>query len=88
MALCLPPQNRIAHTISDTNLRSFLKHIVDKCSRRNVSKIVPLLKVKYTAADRCLRVLERKFEVVFLERLKDWADTFCNDFCKGLNVSI
>jgi hypothetical protein len=88
MVLRWPPPNRVAPTISNTNLCGFIERFVDKCYCRNVAKIVPLLKVEYIAADCCLRALEHEFEAVSLNRLKDGADSFCNNFCKGLKDSI
>ena len=71
-----------------SRLRGFLERRVDECYRRNVAKIVPLLKAEYIAAERRLRACERELEAISLERLKDGADHFCDDFCKALKDSI
>jgi len=71
-----------------SRLRGFLERRVDECYRRNVAKIVPLLKAEYIAAERRLRACERELEAISLERLKDGADAFCDDFCKALKDSI
>ncbi|KAL7538326.1 hypothetical protein ACHAXR_008472 [Thalassiosira sp. AJA248-18] len=71
-----------------SRLRGFLERRVDECYRRNVAKIVPLLKAEYIAAERRLKACERELEAISLERLKDGADSFCDDFCKALRDSI
>ena len=71
-----------------SRLRGFLERRVDECYRRNVAKIVPLLKAEYIAAERRLKACERELEAISLERLKDGADAFCDDFCKALKASI
>jgi len=71
-----------------SRLRGFLERRVDECYRRNVAKIVPLLKAEYIAAERRLKACERELEAISLERLKDGADSFCDDFCKALKDSI
>ena len=71
-----------------SRLRGFLERRVDECYRRNVAKIVPLLKAEYIAAERRLKACERELEAISLERLKDGADAFCDDFCKALKDSI
>mmetsp|Transcript_6346 Transcript_6346/g.14320 ORF Transcript_6346/g.14320 Transcript_6346/m.14320 type:complete len:993 (-) Transcript_6346:407-3385(-) len=71
-----------------SRLRGFLERRVDECYRRNVAKIVPLLKAEYIAAERRLKACERELEAISLERLKDGADVFCDDFCKALKDSI
>src|SRR6056300_632177 len=55
-------------------LRGFLERRVDECYRRNVAKIVPLLKAEYIAAERRLKACENELEAISLERLKDGAD--------------
>lgn len=71
-----------------SRLRGFLERRVDECYRRNVAKIVPLLKAEYIAAERRLKACERELDAISLERLKDGADAFCDDFCKALKDSI
>ena len=71
-----------------SRLRGFLERRVDECYRRNVAKIVPLLKSEYIAAERKLKACERELDAISLERLKDGADAFCDDFCKALKDSI
>ena len=71
-----------------SRLRGFLERRVDECYRRNVAKIVPLLKSEYIAAERRLKACERELDAISLERLKDGADAFCDDFCKALKDSI
>jgi len=71
-----------------SRLRGFLERRVDECYRRNVAKIVPLLKAEYIAAERRLKVCERELEAISLEKLKAGADAFCDDFCKALKDSI
>ena len=71
-----------------SRLRGFLERRVDECYRRNVAKIVPLLKAEYIAAERRLKACERELEAISLERLMDGADAFCDDFCKALKDSI
>lgn len=71
-----------------SRLRGFLERRVDECYRRNVAKIVPLLKAEYIAAERRLKACERELEAISLERLKAGADAFCDDFCKALKDSI
>lgn len=71
-----------------SRLRGFLERRVDECYRRNVAKIVPLLKAEYAAADRRLRACERDLEAISLEKLKAGADAFCDDFCKSLKDAI
>lgn len=71
-----------------SRLRGFLERRVDECYRRNVAKIVPLLKAEYIAAERRLKACEQELEAISLERLKDGADSFCDDFCKALKDSI
>ncbi|KAL7547959.1 hypothetical protein ACHAWF_011264 [Thalassiosira exigua] len=71
-----------------SRLRGFLERRVDECYRRNVAKIVPLLKAEYASAERRLRACERELEAISLERLRDGADVFCDDFCKALKDAI
>jgi hypothetical protein len=71
-----------------SRLRGFLERRVDECYRRNVAKIVPLLKAEYIAAERRLKACERDLEAISLEKLKAGADSFCDDFCKALRDSI
>lgn len=71
-----------------SRLRGFLERRVDECYRRNVAKIIPLLKAEYIAAERRLRACEKELEAISLEKLKAGADSFCDDFCKALRDSI
>lgn len=71
-----------------SRLRGFLERRVDECYRRNVAKIIPLLKAEYVAAERRLKACERELEAISLEKLKAGADSFCDDFCKALRDSI
>ena len=71
-----------------SRLRGFLERRVDECYRRNVAKIVPLLKAEYISAERRLKACQKELDAISLERLKDNADAFCDDFCKALKDSI
>eukprot|EP00574_Skeletonema_japonicum_P008543 CAMPEP_0201725034 /NCGR_PEP_ID=MMETSP0593-20130828/8561_1 /ASSEMBLY_ACC=CAM_ASM_000672 /TAXON_ID=267983 /ORGANISM="Skeletonema japonicum, Strain CCMP2506" /LENGTH=933 /DNA_ID=CAMNT_0048216349 /DNA_START=199 /DNA_END=3000 /DNA_ORIENTATION=+ len=71
-----------------SRLRGFLERRVDECYRRNVAKIVPLLKAEYISAERRLKACQKELDAISLERLKDNADAFCDDFCKALKDTI
>ncbi|KAL7532143.1 hypothetical protein ACHAWF_004024 [Thalassiosira exigua] len=67
-----------------SRLHGFLDRRVDECYRCNVVKIVSLLKAEYASAERRLHACERELEATSLERLRDRADTFCDDFYNAL----
>jgi len=69
-------------------LRGFLEKRVDECYKRNVAKILPLLKAEYLTSKKRLEACEKELEAISLERLKKGAEDFCDDFCKALKESI
>lgn len=71
-----------------SRLRGFLERRVDECYRRNVSKIVPMLQSEHEQCKRKLEQCDKDIEAISVEKLKQGADAFCDDFCAALKQSI
>ena len=71
-----------------TNLRHFLERKVDECYRRNVAKILPLLRSEHKNTSRKLAKIQEELDELSPERLKASADVFCDEFCKALKEAI
>ena len=71
-----------------SNLRRFLEEKVDECYRRNVQKILPMLKEEQRTAERKLQIIERELDSISLDRLKAGADTFCDEFCAAIRKAM
>lgn len=71
-----------------SRLRGFLERRVDECYRRNVAKIVPMLQSEQEQCKRKLEQCDKDIEAISVERLKQGADAFCDDFCHALKQSI
>jgi len=71
-----------------TRLRGFLERRVDECYRRNVAKIVPILQAERSACERRLQACERELDALSIERLKEGANAFCDEFCAALRDAI
>lgn len=69
-------------------LRNFLEEKVDECYRRNVRKIIPMLKAEYSITEKKLQACERELEALSVERLKAGADAFCDEFCQCLRKTL
>ena len=74
--------------IGISRLRGFLERRVDECYRRNVAKIVPMLQAEHAACQRRLEACERELDAISIERLKQGADAFCDEFCAALKNTI
>ena len=71
-----------------SRLRGFLERRVDECYRRNVAKIVPMLQAEYESCKRRLDACEQELEAISIDRLKQGADAFCDEFCAALKETI
>jgi hypothetical protein len=71
-----------------SRLRGFLERRVDECYRRNVAKIVPMLQAEHESCKRRLEACEVELDAISIERLKQGADTFCDEFCAALKETI
>lgn len=71
-----------------SRLRGFLERRVDECYRRNVAKIVPMLQAEHAACQRRLEQCEQELDAISIERLKQGADAFCDEFCAALKETI
>ena len=71
-----------------SRLRGFLERRVDECYRRNVAKIVPMLQAEHEACKRRLADCEAELDAISIERLKQGADAFCDEFCAALKEAI
>lgn len=71
-----------------TRLRGFLERRVDECYRRNVAKIVPILQAERSACERRLQACELELDALSIEKLKEGANTFCDEFCAALKDAI
>ena len=71
-----------------SRLRGFLERRVDECYRRNVAKIVPMLQAEHESCKRRLEACERELDAISIERLKQGADSFCDEFCAALKETI
>ena len=71
-----------------SNLRHFLERKVDECYRRNVAKILPLLRTEHQNTSRKLAKVQEELDELSPERLKAGADAFCDEFCKALKEAI
>ncbi len=71
-----------------SRLRGFLERRVDECYRRNVAKIVPMLQAEHEACKRRLDLCEMELDAISIERLKQGADAFCDEFCAALREAI
>lgn len=69
-------------------LRKFLEVKVDECYRRNVQKIIPMLKGEHASAERRLKACEQELSALSVDRLKAGADAFCDEFCQCLRKAI
>ncbi len=71
-----------------SRLRGFLERRVDECYRRNVAKIVPMLQAEHESCKRRLEACEKELDAISIERLKQGADAFCDEFCAALKETI
>lgn len=71
-----------------SRLRGFLERRVDECYRRNVAKIVPMLQAEHEACKRRLEQCEQELDAISIDRLKQGADAFCDEFCAALKETI
>lgn len=71
-----------------SKLRGFLERKVDECYRRNVAKILPLLRTEHQATSKKLAKVQKELDSLSPERLKAGADAFCDEFCKALKEAI
>lgn len=71
-----------------TRLRGFLERRVDECYRRNVAKIVPILQAERSACERRLQACELELDALSIEKLKEGANAFCEEFCTALKQAI
>eukprot|EP00979_Chaetoceros_neogracilis_P012523 scaffold3341_cov270-Chaetoceros_neogracile.AAC.21 len=71
-----------------SRLRGFLERRVDECYRRNVAKIVPMLQAEHEACKRRLEQCEQELDAISIDRLKQGADAFCDEFCAALKDTI
>jgi len=71
-----------------SRLRGFLERRVDECYRRNVAKIVPMLQAEHEACKRRLESCEQELDAISIDRLKQGADSFCDEFCAALKETI
>jgi hypothetical protein len=78
----------LATRIGLSKLRTFLEQRVDECYRRNVRKIIPMLQAEYVAADRRLKAVEKELDALSIDRLKEGADAYCDEFCAYLRKAI
>ena len=69
-------------------LRNFLETKVDECYRKNVAKIVPMLQAEHESCKRRLEACETELDAISIDRLKQGADAFCDEFCASLKESI
>ena len=78
----------ITNKIGLGSLRTFLEHRVDECYRKNVNKIIPMLQAECAAAERRLKAVDQELAALSVDRLKEGADAFCDDFCANLRKAI
>jgi len=71
-----------------TRLRGFLERRVDECYRRNVAKIVPILQAERSSCERRLKTCELELDALSIEKLKEGADAFCDEFCAAVQEVI
>ena len=71
-----------------SKLRGFLERKVDECYRRNVAKILPLLRTEHQATSKKLAKVQEELDSLSPERMKAGADAFCDEFCKALKEAI
>ena len=71
-----------------SRLRGFLERRVDECYRRNVAKIVPMLQAELEQCKRKLELCDKEIDAISVERLKQGADAFCDDFCQALKQTL
>ena len=71
-----------------SRLRGFLERRVDECYRRNVAKIVPMLQAEHESCKRRLEACEMELDAIAIDRLKQGADAFCDEFCAALRETI
>lgn len=77
-----------ANKIGLGKLRTFLEQRVDECYRKNVNKIIPMLQAECAAAERRLKAVDQELAALSVDRLKEGADAFCDDFCANLRKAI
>jgi len=80
--------NKLIPRVGLSKLRGFLERKVDDQYRRNVAKIVPLLKAEHASAKKRLEACERELEALSLDRMKTGAEKFCDEFCAALKDAI
>jgi hypothetical protein len=78
---CLP-------TIGVSKLRWFLERRVEDCYRRNVARIVPLLQRELTKAEAKLISTEEDLNALSLERLRQTAEQYREQFVRALGSAI
>mmetsp|Transcript_399 Transcript_399/g.621 ORF Transcript_399/g.621 Transcript_399/m.621 type:complete len:906 (-) Transcript_399:371-3088(-) len=71
-----------------SKLRGFLERKVDECYRRNVAKILPLLRTEHHATSKKLAKVQEELDSLSPERMKAGADAFCDEFCKALKEAV
>lgn len=69
-------------------LRTFLEEKVDECYKRNVRKIIPMLKSEYQLAEQKLKACDEELKALSIERLREGADAFCDEFCANLRKAM
>jgi hypothetical protein len=70
------------------NLRTFLEARVEDCYRRNVAKIVPLLQTELRHAEGKLEKTEQEITALSVDRLKQSANVYREQFSKELANTI
>jgi len=71
-----------------SNLRNYLEKKVDETYRRNVAKILPLLRTEHQKCSKKLAQVQAELDRLSPERLKAGAESFCDEFCKALKEVI
>lgn len=69
-------------------LRTFMEERVDEAYRRNVAKIIPMLQSEYNQAKKRLDACEKELEAISVDRLKQGAEVFCDQFCNCLKKTL
>lgn len=84
----IPAVKTMLPRVGLSRLRGFLERRVDECYRRNVAKIVPMLQAEHEACKRRLEQCEQELDAISIDRLKQGADAFCDEFCAALRETI
>ncbi len=83
-----PVAKPLINKVGVKNLRTFLENRVEDCYRRNVAKIVPLLQTELHHAEAKLETTEQEIAALSLERLKQSANVYREQFAKELATTI